>query len=377
MRNGCVGGGAEALQALRREAAAGRPYQIIIIDRQMPEMDGLLLARAIKDESSLAQPRMILLTALGEHYPDETLREAGISACLTKPIKQSQLYDCLVQALAREFGERSPSPQAKELRPALHPLAPGAITQAMRILVAEDNPVNQKVALAQLQKLGYRAEAVADGWEVLQALERAHYDVVLMDCQMPNMDGYEAARRIRDTPRLKSVRLVAMTANAMHGDREKCLAAGMDDYLTKPMRTEDMARVLNATGSSPAAPATENSETASLDSKVLQNLKSLVGSENEKMLDEIVSVFFTNTSESLFKLRQACEQRQPKGLKEVAHALKGSSGNLGANRLVALCKSLERAGSNEAFAEAQDIVETMEAEFAQVRAGLEAELRKT
>jgi PAS domain S-box-containing protein len=252
MRNGCACSGPDALQALRRETANGDPYDLAILDAQMPEMDGLMLARAIQADSVLAGTRLILLTSIGEKLSPETTRETGIARCLVKPIRQSDLYNCLLGVLAEGSlvsGRRCFKAGAP---PAPAPAPASPETKNVRVLVAEDNASNQKLAVLQLQKLGCAADVVANGSEALEALARIPYPVVLMDCHMPEMDGYEATRKIRErekagalNPQLTApVYIIAVTAAAMMGDREKCLAAGMDDYVSKPVRVDVLKAAL-------------------------------------------------------------------------------------------------------------------------------------
>jgi PAS domain S-box-containing protein len=242
MRNGCVASGPEALEVLRREAALGDAYDFAILDFQMPIMDGLTLAKAIKADPDLANIRLIVLTSLGQKLTPEELREYGIAASLIKPVRQSELFNCLVNVMCA-------NPPAPRPKPA--PVLPPHRNEhaGVRILVVEDNVVNQKVALQQLRKLGYSADLVANGLEAIEALARIPYSLVLMDCQMPEMDGWEATKRIREgevslTPR-RRIPIVAMTADAMQGDREKCIACGMDDYIAKPVRIDDLRGALN------------------------------------------------------------------------------------------------------------------------------------
>ena len=245
MQKGSAAGGHEALKILRNAVAEGAPYDLALLDMQMPEMDGLSLARAIKDDPAIAATRLIILTSLGQIMSTKELKAAGIDAYLVKPVKRSRLFDSLVEVIGRTkaenvFSKTTFSPTTPP--PAIDPLP------KIRILIAEDNRVNQKVALAQLKKLGCAADVAANGLEVLSALTRLPYDFVFMDCLMPEMDGYETTRAIRkleaDTSRpcpwKAPIYITAMTANAMEGDREKCFAAGMDDYVSKPARLPEL-----------------------------------------------------------------------------------------------------------------------------------------
>jgi two-component system sensor histidine kinase/response regulator len=239
--------GHRALQLLNAAASEGATYDLAILDLMMPEMDGFDLARAIKANADIAQIPMVLLTSFGERRHSAAAQEAGIAAYLTKPVRQAQLFDCLTSvmdgALEIEEAKGPVLPWSKrERRRAIQDIKP---LSNKLILVAEDNIVNQKVAVRQLQKLGYRADAVANGCEALEALSRISYDLVLMDCQMPEMDGYEATAQIRSREGLaKHTPIVAMTAHALEGDRAKCIAAGMDDYVSKPAKSEELERVI-------------------------------------------------------------------------------------------------------------------------------------
>jgi two-component system sensor histidine kinase/response regulator len=247
MQPDCAANGAEALEILRVAAIEGKPYDLALLDVQMPQMDGLMLARAIKIDPTIAQTPLIVLTSLGQALSTAELNEGGIKAYLVKPVKQSRLLDCMIKGLAEKTAFNLTMPAS-----AVIPLKPSVPLEKVRILLAEDNSVNQKVALAQLKRLRYKANAVANGVEVLEAIQRIYYDIILMDCQMPEMDGYEATRAIRQREQsfekpcawLAPVYIIAMTAHATQGEKEKCFAAGMDDYLSKPVRTAELQRAL-------------------------------------------------------------------------------------------------------------------------------------
>ncbi|MFT3721943.1 MAG: PAS domain S-box protein [Hyphomonadaceae bacterium] len=233
--------GAEALALMENAATRGLPYELAVIDLTMPGMGGLELARAIKSNPKLSNCRLVILSTLDRHEDSESLRELGVDACLSKPVKQGALYNILVEVMSDDSEPRA-------IMSGLAPLVkkdaePPAPSQDLRLLIVEDNIVNQKVALHQLQKIGFLADAADNGRLALEALQRARYDVVFMDCQMPELDGYETTselRRIEGSERHTWV--IAMTAHSLEGDRERMLAAGMDDYLSKPMKTEDLLR---------------------------------------------------------------------------------------------------------------------------------------
>ncbi|MEI6206206.1 MAG: response regulator [Desulfuromonadales bacterium] len=239
--------------ALLREAAEqGNPFHIALLDHEMPGMDGLELGRLIKADPLLASTPMIMVTSLGQRGDSAVLEKIGFAGYLAKPVRQAQLYECIALVLARAHQTSEVSKIAE-----ISPQARGIVTrhtvaestrQRVRILMAEDNVINQKVAQSMLNKLGYKADVVANGLEAVRALELINYDLVLMDCQMPEMDGFEATTMIRDPGSNvlnHDIPIIAMTANAMKGDREQCLEAGMDDYLAKPMKKEELNEMLN------------------------------------------------------------------------------------------------------------------------------------
>jgi signal transduction histidine kinase/DNA-binding response OmpR family regulator len=243
----------QALELLQAAAISAQPYALVLLDLQLPDQDGLSLARAMSADPTTGSPRLILLTCLGYPTRGIDLHQAGLSATLTKPVRQSQLYDCLIRTLTpTPLASPAPSPQ--------HPV-PSLPTplSAPSILVAEDNPVNQLVARRFLEKLGYRAEVVDNGQHAVAALARDSFAAVLMDCQMPGLDGFAATVEIRrhESPDRRTP-IIAMTAAAMQGDRELCLAAGMDDYVSKPIRLDDLKAALDRwlSGAGPVAPAT-------------------------------------------------------------------------------------------------------------------------
>jgi signal transduction histidine kinase/CheY-like chemotaxis protein len=239
MRGDAVDSAAAALDALRAAAAAGDPYHFAILDYQMPGMDGAALADAIKADASLRDTILIMLSSVGRLAEIRASDRPPVDGCLVKPVRQSHLLDVLATTWARRLSPAAAAPREPE-REARHTVETG-----MRVLVAEDNVVNQTVAVRMLQRLGVRADVAANGFEAVQMFELVPYDVVFMDCQMPEMDGYAAAREIRsrEGPE-RRVAIVAMTADALAGAREDCLAAGMDDYIAKPVRLDDLAVIL-------------------------------------------------------------------------------------------------------------------------------------
>ncbi len=256
-----VASGRAGLEALAQAAREGRAPDLAILDMMMPEMDGLTLARAVRAQPGLAGTKLVLLTSIGDRMSGSELQAAGLEACLIKPVRVRELQTCLARLLGSAVVEPAivsggPRPPAAVKPPATVSPAPSPSANGpARILVAEDNAVNQKLAVGMLRKLGYAADVVGNGRLAVEAQTRAHYEVILMDCHMPVLDGYEATVELRKVPAGERVRIIAMTANAMEGDREKCLAAGMDDYLSKPVRLEELKQMLEQYLSLPAPAA--------------------------------------------------------------------------------------------------------------------------
>ncbi|MBW3622975.1 MAG: PAS domain S-box protein [Armatimonadetes bacterium] len=387
MRSGSAASAAEALDLLRQEVGSGDPYSLVLLDMQMPEMDGLMLARIIKSDPQLAPSRLVMMTSLGWRN-NEMVRAAGILAHLTKPVKQSQLYDCLATVMAGDAGpERkdSPAPDSVEDAP------PDARTPALdrhdktiRILVAEDNPVNQKVALRQLQKLGYTADAVANGQEVLEVLDRIPYDLILMDCQMPEMDGYEATEAIRrkEEEGDRHIPIIAMTAHALEGDREKCLRAGMDDYIAKPVKPDELNRILrNWTSKLVQNTGAEGEESTGgpgeerlLNGESLDGLRGLQEEGEPNILTELVALFLEDTPLRIEEIREAAERGETDRMKRTAHTLKGSCANLGAEALAKAAREIETAAESGGPPRPLDLLPRLRETYERTRIALLREL---
>jgi PAS domain S-box-containing protein len=370
LRVTAVESGPRALALLQQAAASGTGYELAILDMKMPEMDGLALGRAIKEEPALAAVRLVLLTSFGQRGHGAEASRIGIAAYLTKPVDEADLYDCLVEVLDEARSRRSSHLVTR------HSLREQRPPVAAHVLVAEDNEVNQKVAVKILEKLGYRVELAENGREALAACARRRYDAVLMDGQMPGMDGYEATRRIREreTRGGRRVPIIAMTASAMKGDREKCLEAGMDDYVSKPVTPEGLEAVLRrwvgaATAPAERAAAAPAAEGALLDEDVVASLMAV--DDDGTLMDEIVATFLRIAPARLTAIRKAAKGNATL-LEREAHSFCGSCGNIGARRMAELCARLEvlgRSGSTEGAAE---IAHALEEELAAVRPQLEA-----
>ena len=248
MRSGSAAGGAEALEAIRAAQRSGDPYQFVFLDYLMPEMDGIMLARAIRNDPSLHDTAIVMLTSLGQAHEINQAQGDIIDACLTKPVRQSQLFNTVVSLWAKRIGgDVTDGIPSKPPNGAGKPdLLRSFASCRVRVMIAEDNIVNQKVAYRMVERFGLRADVAANGLEAVEMFELLPYDLILMDCQMPEMDGFEATAKIRQreaSPR--RVVIIAMTAEAMAGTRERCLEAGMDDYISKPVKLEELRTVLS------------------------------------------------------------------------------------------------------------------------------------
>jgi PAS domain S-box-containing protein len=359
-------GGAEALAALDATR-----FDAAVLDMQMPDMDGLELAERIRARPAGRDLPILILTSIGARG-DERLSDRGVAACLSKPVKAGQLFEALTSLVNGRSSRRRVEPASWRFDGTLgarHPL---------RIILAEDNAVNQKVALKMLERLGYRADVAANGLEVLDALRRQRYDVVLLDVQMPEMDGFEAARRIKETWSGRGApRVIGMTALAMKGDRERCLDAGMDDYISKPIRPEDLQRALER--SAPLAPAAAagppDAAVPVVDVEALARLRELQEPGEPDFVTELIDHLLEEMPERLERLGELVAAGDAHGAERLAHSMKGSCANLGAMATSRLCQAIElkaRQGSLDGVAA---LLDELRREFARAVPVLSAERR--
>jgi PAS domain S-box-containing protein len=318
MRCETTSGGEEGLARIRERAAEGRPFDLVLLDHHMPGLDGLGVARAL----GAGGPRVILLSSAGP-----VSGAAGVAATLTKPVRDSRLYDAIATTMS------DAAPAAPEIERTGADGAP--------ILLAEDNPTNQAVAVTILRRRGYRVAVAATGDEAVAALRREPFAAVLMDCQMPGLDGYAATAEIRRLEGdARRTPIIAMTAHAMEGDRERCIAAGMDDYLSKPLHPDDLDAVLQRW-----IPATRRDV---IDPAILRALARAVG--DDAIVEEICELFLTETSPRLEALGAAARRGDAEALRAHAHTLKGSASIVGAVMVA------DAAGELEALAARDDLV---------------------
>jgi PAS domain S-box-containing protein len=347
----------EALALLRREHDAGRPFDLVVLDMQMPTTDGLQLARDIKADPALADTRLVMMTSLGKSEHDAEIAKAGIQLCLTKPVKQSKLYDALATVMSKSDSD-GPDTVAANAPSAPTSLTPASSRGNARILVAEDNPVNQKVILRQLAKMGYAADAVANGHEVLEALTRIPYDIVLMDCQMPEMDGYAATAQLRcRSDSSGRVPIIALTAHAMEGDREKCFAAGMDDYVSKPVKVEELqVKLAHWLSRRSAVPQITVPLVVTEDPVDMQLLRNVADGDTEFM-NELVELYFTDASNRIAALRHAVTGGAVADVEQIAHTLAGSSVASGMRAVAPPLRKLEQMARAGQLVDATALIE--------------------
>ena len=350
-----VGDAAQALERLRAAQAGAMPYQLALIDMKMPGMSGIELAGAIRSDPALDGVSLILLTSQSGEGQLRQARAAGFSAVIQKPARGEELADGIERALRPSLS--SPMPQT-----AAHQEA-GNLGGA-HVLLAEDNPVNQSLALAHLRKLGCRVTLANNGLEALAATRREAFDLILMDCQMPEMDGYEATRRIRAEEKGgRRIPIIAVTANAMQSDREICLACGMDDFLPKPYKQNQLQSLLEQwrrpTGTVASTKRQDTPNDAAqvdppmdptLDVAVLEELSKQVGSDNPELIDELIHIYLDNAPQLIRDMDAALAAGKAKDLMRAAHTLKSSSASLGVLRLSAMSKAVELAARHSELA---------------------------
>lgn len=356
--------GEEALQLLHRAADAGRPFQVAVLDYHMPGMDGEELARKIKTDPRLAATRLALLSSIGRKGDAKRLEQAGFSAYLLKPVRQSDLFDALV-ALARN--DKDPKPgqmitrhsltEAKAQEEKRRLLREGRL--AAKVLLVEDNPVNQAVASGMLHELGCGVDIAVNGLEALGRLKEKNYDLVLMDCQMPEMDGFEATREIRRLEAEKRgsrrIPIIAMTAHALQTDRQKCLDAGMDEYLSKPVKLSALQAMVARYAGRGFPVAGSNDVLAGIDTQ-----------ERADVMGKAMEIFLAHTPKLLEQLEWAVLKGDKEQTARVAHAVKGSSANLGLTEVHQAAASLEHAAVNDEHEKIREFADALVRVFAAV-----------
>jgi CheY-like chemotaxis protein len=392
--------GAEAMHLLRQ----GEQFDLAILDMQMPELDGCSLAIEIHKLDAYKKLPLVMLTSLGLYSLKQSDLQQHFAAYITKPIKQSLLFNTLSSVLSSQ--KVQVKKKQTETTRTDHQLAE---KQPLRILLTEDNSTNQKVALHLLERMGYRADIAGNGLEALDSLRRQPYDVILMDVHMPEMDGLTATRLICQEWDVEArPRIIAMTANAMRGDREKCIEAGMDDYISKPIRIEELIKALKHCKPISLEPyyaqsivlESQNAESAlktliqgkettlssssqelerqvleGIDEQVLQQNLEALGIENSPFLVKIIQVFLEDGIVLVRKTVDAFNQGDASALEFATHTLKSSSAYLGALHLSHLCGQLEKLGGAGNLIGATPLIQQLETEYSKVELALQFKLK--
>jgi PAS domain S-box-containing protein len=366
MRPTCVAGGAEALEALERAYRAGTPFPLVLLDAHMPEMDGFTLAERIKERPELTTATVMMLSSSGQPGTTARRRELGIASHLTKPVRQAELWKALLAVLGEGEAERG-TPGA--VRPA--PAAP----RSLRILLAEDHPFNQRLALGLLGKVGHAVVVANNGAEAVAALGREAFDLVLMDVQMPEMDGLQATAAIRraEAAAGRHTPILAMTAYAMTGDRERCLAAGMDGYVSKPIRSRELYDAIAAAVglAAPADPPPGSPEPDAVEAPDWAAALARVGGDRD-LLVELVRLFLQECPGWVGKLRRALAEDDAVTAHRVAHSLKGSLDQFGARAACERARHLELMGRERNLAGADEACRALEQSLERLRPALAA-----
>ena len=375
----------EALRLLRDAVGCGDPFGIAILDMHLPETNGETLGQWIKADPNLRDTVvMVMATSVGLRGNAARMKAIGVAAYLTKPIKQSQLYECLGAAL----GEAQLPPDTERERPLVTPQpVPSQDRRKARILIAEDNAVNQMVAVSILRKFGYRADVVANGHEALKALETIPYDLVLMDCQMPEMDGYEATQRIRQAEASERSRagepgpgthlpVIAMTANALKGDREKCLQAGMDDFVTKPVNPQLLIHALEVWlpkggERQPERPISNSQHLASMFNRAVLEERMM---DDADLVRKVVDAFLSDIPRQIDMLKGALDAGDSRAVERHAHSIKGAAANVSAEALRTVALTVEQAGTAGDMEAARSLAPRIERAFERLKAVLASEL---
>jgi CheY-like chemotaxis protein/HPt (histidine-containing phosphotransfer) domain-containing protein len=351
------------MTSLKRAAASGEPYQLVILDSETPWVNGLGLAKRIRDDADLAGAKIVLLTSLNRGGDASPPEELGIAASLTKPTRPSDLLDAIMTAMGIASAEKvEPGPASDEL--------PADGRRSLHILLAEDNAINQRMTTRILEKQGHSVVVADDGAQAVRAIESDEFDLVLMDVQMPIMDGYQATAGIRRDEAGTDARIpiIAMTANAMKGDRDLCLDAGMDTYIAKPIRAKDLLDMVdNAVPIEIGAPSDKVHGTGD----GIDRDAALALAGDEDVLREVAALFLNAWPKAMRQIREAMALGDSEALEHAAHSMKGSVAFFSAD-------SAAKAGSLEEIARAGDLARAgacyadLEAEIERIRPAVAA-----
>ena len=360
--------GVEGLACMRQARIAGEPFVLAVLDMHMPQMDGVQVANAITQDAALAATRIVVLTSSYSSASAHERERAGILRCVHKPIRRTELHEVICSAL-----RGTPVTDAQDVARSTGP----AFGAGRQVLVAEDNPVNQQMAQAMLAKLGIGMRIANNGEEAVRMAAEAHFDLVLMDCHMPIMDGYEASAAIRNSERPgQRIPIVALTANVMEGNHDHCLAAGMDDFLAKPYSLAQLRatleRWLKLPQATERAVVAAPTATTAIDPRFLDQFRELDPDGGLTLASRVMKVYLESSSEIALQIEAALDGGDTEGLRRSAHNLKSSSANVGAMPLADLLKQLEALGKHGRLAEAAALRERFRSGYADTVAGLQA-----
>jgi CheY-like chemotaxis protein len=360
----------EALAKMKKAFESGNPYRIFLLDRQISGTDGFEVAKRVKAAPYGSDVHIILLTSMGTRGDAARCKESGVSGYLTKPVKQSDLLDAIMVALGYQADQELPLITR-------HSIEEGR--KRLSVLLVEDNVVNQKVAAMMLEKRGHRVVVSSNGKEALDAFDKEHVDLILMDVQMPEMDGFEATKLIREREKANGghIPIVAMTAHAMKGDREKCLSAGMDSYISKPINAEDLFSVIenltNGSRDKESRPASKYVAPLAEDVFDLSKAMSAVDGDRQ-VFEEVANVFLKDAADKIGELKEGVCRNDAKAVEQSAHALKGSVGYFGAKRAFDAAQRLELIGKNGTWAEAETAQLELEREIKSLESAMKRAL---
>lgn len=373
----------EGLDHLRNQARIGIPFDLAILDQMMPGVDGLTLAAQMRDDPELARTKVILLTSIGHTLTMNERHTLRIAACLQKPAKSSMLLDSMIGALGR--GAPAAARQAASTIAGLPQLEDDhtPVTRSLSLLVVDDSPTNLEVASIQLENMGHRVQTAEHGKVALQLLIQNDYDAVFMDCQMPEMDGYETTAEIRrgtQPVRQRDIYIIAMTANAMQGDREKCLESGMDDYVSKPVQVRPLKAALvraqehlQAKGYIPstaplvlpaAAPVVVNNPSPA---PAPAPVKNNGGGGKMKLSPKLIQLFLTETTDRVASIQVAAEQQDASAMARISHTIRGTCSVFGAMRMHELCTEIETSSKQNDLAKVLPLIPTLAEEFEETK----------
>ena len=358
MRPVAVESGPAALERLEESRRAGEPFAVVLLDAHMPDMDGFTVAERISRNEGNSGLKIVILTSAALPEDVSRCRRLGISASLSKPVKQSELFDVITSVIGEPARKSLQAPQRR--------VRVGSSRARLRVLVAEDNEINQLVARRIFEKLGHKVKIVGNGREAVSAIKSGRFDLVAMDVQMPEMDGLAATIAVRNLEKKAGthIPIIAMTAHAMKGDRERCFGAGMDGYVSKPIRAQELARVISQVMSLQKTRKVEassrNQTKSAIDQKAL-----LAGVDgNRGLLRELARLFLADYPQHLAQIKNALRAGDTEALAKAVHTLKGAVGNFAARKAAAATQSLEVLAKGGELGAASDAYSTLESELA-------------